>query len=61
MYQARSLPDSPQGWGVLIAFVAIYVALQRVLPEEFNSGWRSWTVTGVLGGVFVAVLLAVHA
>ncbi|MCL8250033.1 hypothetical protein AERO_01440 [Aeromicrobium fastidiosum] len=61
MYQARSLPDNPQGWAVFAAFLIIYVALQAVLPEKFKSGWRSWTVNAVLMIAAVAALFAVHA
>ena len=61
MYQARSLPDNPQGWAVFIAFLIIYVAVQRVLPEQFKSGWRSWAVNGVLIVAAAAALFAVHA
>jgi len=61
MYQARSLPDSPQEWAVLVAFVIVYVALQQILPEKFKTGWRKYAVNGALAAVFIAALFATHA
>lgn len=61
MYEARSLPDNPQGWAVLVAFVVIYVAVQCVLPERFKEGWRKHAVNGVLIVAGAAALIAVHA
>jgi hypothetical protein len=61
MLEARSLPDSPEGWGIFIAALVVWVAVFHLLPERFSSGWRRLAVSAVIVVLMIGAFFALDA